>query len=265
MGAEQVVLAAGAWAAQIDGLPADARVPVRPVKGQLLRLRDPAGPGLLRRVVRFEGGYLVPRADGRYVLGATIEERGFEMQPTAGAVYELLRDAHELVPGVSELEIEELCVGLRPGTPDNAPVIGPGALEGLIWATGHHRNGILLAPLTAELLAGVLAGEEPAEELLLACCARALRHGARSRRAGRRARPERGRLMISLNGRSCDVPAGESLAVVLRDLGIPPDARGVAVAVDGEVVPRAAWESFALGERRARGGAHRDAGRMIGR
>jgi glycine oxidase len=155
--AGQVVLAAGAWNERIEGLPAGARVPVRPVKGQILRLRDPAGPGLLRRVVRFRGGYLVPREDGRYVLGATVEERGFGLAPTAGGVYELLRDAHELVPGVSELEVEELSVGLRPGTPDNAPAIGPGALEGLIWATGHYRNGILLAPLTAELVAGVLA------------------------------------------------------------------------------------------------------------
>ena len=156
--AGRLVIAAGAWSGRLEGLPAGARVPVRPVKGQILRLRDPAGPGLLERVVRFEGGYLVPRADGRYVLGATVEERGFERHATAGGVYELLRDAHELVPGVSELQIEELCVGLRPGTPDNLPVIGAGALEGLIWATGHHRNGILLAPLTAELVAEELAG-----------------------------------------------------------------------------------------------------------
>jgi glycine oxidase len=157
--AGQLVLAAGAWSGELGGLPAEARVAVRPVKGQLLRLRDPAGPGLLKRVVRFAGGYLVPRADGRYVLGATVEERGFERNATAGGVYELLREAHEIAPGVSELQIEELCVGLRPGTPDNLPVIGPGALEGLTWATGHHRNGILLAPLTAELAAGALTGE----------------------------------------------------------------------------------------------------------
>ncbi len=156
--AGQVVLAAGAWTAQIEGLPEQARVPVRPVKGQILRLRDPAGPGLLERVVRFAGGYLVPRGDGRYVLGATVEERGFESLPTVGGVYELLRDAYELVPGVSELEIEELGVGLRPGTPDNAPMIGPGAIAGLTWATGHYRNGILLAPLTAELVVQELAG-----------------------------------------------------------------------------------------------------------
>jgi glycine oxidase len=167
--AGQVVMAAGAWTDQVEGLPSAAQVPVRPVKGQILRLRDPAGPGLLERVVRFEGGYLVPRGDGRYVLGATVEERGFELQPTAGGVYELLRDAHELVPGVSELEIEELSVGLRPGTPDNAPVIGTGALAGLVWATGHHRNGILLAPLTAELVVATLAGDPP--EPLAAACA----------------------------------------------------------------------------------------------
>jgi len=163
------VLDAGPWTPRIEGLPPGARVPVRPVKGQILRLRDPAGPGLLRRVVRFRGGYLVPREDGGYVLGATVEEQGFGLAPTAGGVYELLRDAHELVPGISELEIEELSVGLRPGTPDNAPAIGPGALAGLIWATGHHRNGILLAPLTAELVAGVLAGEEMPDPLLSAC------------------------------------------------------------------------------------------------
>jgi glycine oxidase len=168
--ARHVVIAAGAWTGQIDGLPEHARVSVRPVKGQILRLRDPAGPGLLTRVARFEGGYLVPRTDGRYVLGATVEERGFEEHATAGGVYELLREAHELLPGVSELQIEELSVGLRPGTPDNVPVIGPGALEGLTWATGHHRNGILLAPLTAELVLQTLFGEQTTGDSPLTAC-----------------------------------------------------------------------------------------------
>jgi glycine oxidase len=167
--AEQVVIAAGVWSPQIELPEPDASPPVRPVRGQLLRLRDPAGPGLLSRVVRFEGGYIVPRADGRYVLGATVEERGFDLEPDAGGVYELLREAHELLPGVSELKIEELCVGLRPGMPDNAPAIGAGALQGLIWATGHHRNGILLAPLTAQLVVELLSGEPPEQELLAAC------------------------------------------------------------------------------------------------
>jgi glycine oxidase len=157
--AREVLVACGAWSGALPGLPDGAGVNVRPVKGQVLRLRDPAGPGLLEGVVRFEGGYLVPRGDGRYVLGATVEERGFEPNATAGGVYELLHDAHELVPGVSELQIEELGVGYRPGTPDNVPIVGRGALDGLLWATGHHRNGILLAPLTAELLVGELVGE----------------------------------------------------------------------------------------------------------
>jgi glycine oxidase len=172
LSAAAVVLAAGPWSGELAGLPDDARLPVRPVKGQILRLRDPSGPGLLTRAVRFEGGYLLPRADGRYVLGGTVEERGFDLAPTAGAAYEMLREAHEIVPGVSELQIEELSVGLRPGTPDNAPAIGPGTLEGLTWATGHYRNGILLAPLTAELVVGVLEGagaRRDAEQLLAAC------------------------------------------------------------------------------------------------
>ncbi len=165
----RVVLACGAWSGALGGLPPGAGVPVRPVRGQLLRLRDPAGPGLLNSVVRFDGGYIVPRADGRYVLGATVEERGFDVQPDVGGVYELLRDAHELLPGVSELKIDELCVGLRPGTPDNAPAIGFGALDGLVWATGHYRNGILLAPLTAQLVVALLSGEAVEPELLSAC------------------------------------------------------------------------------------------------
>jgi len=153
-----VVLAAGAHGSAVD-LPEEARVPVRPVKGQVLRLRDPSGAGLVTRVIRGEQAYLVPRDDGRYVLGATMEERGFDTAPTAGGVYELIRDMSELVPGVLELEIEGVLAGLRPATPDNLPVIGRGAVEGLVWATGHHRNGILLTPVTAELVAGALAGE----------------------------------------------------------------------------------------------------------
>jgi glycine oxidase len=162
--ARDVVVAMGAWSGGLAGLPEHAAVPVRPVKGQIMRLCDPAGPGLLQRVVRFEGGYLVPRGDGRYVLGATMEERGFDPGATAGGVYELLRDGHELVPGIEELRIEELSVGYRPGTPDNMPIVGAAAIEGLTWATGHHRNGILLAPLTAELVTRSLRGETSGRE-----------------------------------------------------------------------------------------------------
>ena len=156
--AEQVVLAPGAAAARI-AMPDEARVPVRPVKGQTLRLRDPNGPGLVDRTIRGIDAYLVPRSDGEYVLGATMEERGWDTAPTAGAIYELLRDMSELVPGVLELEVTELLAGLRPATPDNLPAIGPGALDGLLWATGHFRNGIVLAPVTADVIAACLAGE----------------------------------------------------------------------------------------------------------
>jgi glycine oxidase len=155
--AQTVVLAAGAWSGAVQGLSGSALPPVRPVKGQILRLRDQRGPGLVNRVLRYEGGYLVPRGDGRYVLGATVEEQGFDPSPTAGGVYELLRQAWEVVPGIAELAIEEISVSFRPGTPDNVPLIGPTEREGLIWATGHYRNGILLMPLTAELVAQALA------------------------------------------------------------------------------------------------------------
>ena len=153
--AEQVVVAAGPWSAAFGD---EARV--RPVKGQSLRLRDPSGPGLVERVVRWDGGYLAPRGDGRYVLGATSEERGFDTATTAGGVYEMLRDASELVPGVLELEVEEVIAGLRPGTPDNAPILGRSEADPRIaWATGHYRNGVLLAPVTADIVVGELVGE----------------------------------------------------------------------------------------------------------
>jgi glycine oxidase len=159
--ARQVVVAAGAWTgALVD-------VPVRPLKGQVLRLRDPAGPGLLQRTLRFSHVYVVPRGDGRYVVGATTEERGFDTAVTAGGVYELLRDAGELVPGIAELELEETLAGLRPATPDTLPVIG--RRGDVIVASGHGRDGVLLAPLTGDLVADLLTGAEVDGELLQSC------------------------------------------------------------------------------------------------
>jgi glycine oxidase len=160
LAAGAVLVAAGAHSGRLDGMPPEAAVPVRPVKGQVLRLRDPHGPGLVERTIRTSDAYIVPRADGRYVLGATMEERGFDTAPTAGAVFELVRDISEVLPGVLELELEEVLAGLRPSTPDNVPAIGAGALDGLVWATGHHRNGILLSGLTGELAAAALCGED---------------------------------------------------------------------------------------------------------
>ncbi|XVV13498.1 glycine oxidase ThiO [Actinoplanes sp. CA-131856] len=153
--ATTVVVAAGCGTARLTGLP------VRPVKGQVLRLRGE--PGLLRHVldatVDGRSVYIVPRRDGEIVVGATQEERTDRLV-TAGGVHDLLRAAIELVPGLAELELAETTVGHRPGTPDNAPLIGPIG-EGVFVAAGHHRNGILLAPVTAELVADlVLDGKE---------------------------------------------------------------------------------------------------------
>jgi glycine oxidase len=161
IGADQVVLAAGVWSDTVGGLPDEARVPIHPVKGQILRLHDPNGAGLLTHALRMTGAYLVPRGDGRYVLGATMEERGFDTTVTAGGVFDLLRNAFELLPSITELVIDEVAAGLRPATPDNAPAIGPASIPGLHWATGHFRHGILLTPITAQIVVAGLTGEDP--------------------------------------------------------------------------------------------------------
>jgi glycine oxidase len=162
--ADVVVLAAGAWSRSIAGLPADLRPPVRPIKGQMLALRMDAAAPLLNHVVWAPGAYLVPRRDGRLIVGATVEEKGYDTTLTAGGMLTLLEAAWRAVPAVEELPIDEMWVGHRPGSRDDAPILGAGPLEGLIYATGHHRNGILLAPITADAIARlVLDGEaEPA-------------------------------------------------------------------------------------------------------
>jgi glycine oxidase len=158
--AATVVLAAGAWSGEIEGLPAAARAPVRPVKGQMLALKmDPATP-LLRHVVWAPRAYLVPRHDGRLIVGATSEEKGFNADLTAGGVFALLEGAWRALPSVEELSIEEMWVGFRPGSRDDAPLLGPSAVAGLVHATGHHRNGILLTPVTADLVVRYLLSGE---------------------------------------------------------------------------------------------------------
>lgn len=167
--AGQTVLATGSHSASLPGVPDEARPPVRPVKGQVLRLTVPPryAPFLsrtIRAVVRGSHLYLVPRVNGELVVGATSEELGWDTTVTAGGVYELLRDAHELVPGITELPLTETCAGLRPGSPDNAPLLGPTALPGLLLATGHYRNGVLLTPVTGDAMAHALTtGELPPE------------------------------------------------------------------------------------------------------
>jgi glycine oxidase len=151
--ADVVVLAAGAWSRSIAGLAPELRPPVRPIKGQMLALRmDPAAP-LLTHMVWAPGAYLVPRRDGRLLVGATVEEKGYDMSLTAGGMLTLLEAAWRAVPAVEELPIEEMWVGHRPGSRDDAPILGLGPLDGLVYATGHHRNGILLTPVTADAIA----------------------------------------------------------------------------------------------------------------
>ncbi|MEU5663478.1 glycine oxidase ThiO [Streptomyces longwoodensis] len=169
LAAEQVVLAAGSLSGRLAGVPRDVLPPVRPVKGQVLRLTVPerAAPFLtrtVRAVVRGSHVYLVPRENGELVVGATSEEQGWDTTVTAGGVYELLRDAHELVPGITELPLTETRAGLRPGSPDNAPLLGPSDLDGLLLATGHYRNGVLLTPVTGDALAHALASGDLPEE-----------------------------------------------------------------------------------------------------
>jgi glycine oxidase len=160
---ERVVLATGAWAGRAEWLPPAARPAVRPVKGQILELRPTgAAQGPISGIVASEHVYLVPRPDGRLIAGATVEEQGFDTTVTAGGVHELLREAYRLVPEVAEMELVEAMAALRPGTPDNLPIVAPSeALDGLLVAAGHFRNGILLAPLAAERLASLLSGPSP--------------------------------------------------------------------------------------------------------
>ncbi len=160
MACQQVVVAAGAWTGRLLNLP------IRPVKGQILRLSGPEGLLRLpvRGIVRGSSVYAVPRSDGEIVVGATQEEQGFDTRVTAGGVYELLRDVLTLLPGLSEIDLVETWAGLRPGAPDNAPIIGTGD-DDIVYATGHYRNGILTAPITATAVAALVQGREPPVDL----------------------------------------------------------------------------------------------------
>ena len=147
--ARNTVVATGAFAGELLSGLGLGTFPLRPVKGQILRLR---GKPLLQHVVRTAEVYLVPRIDGELVVGATSEEQGFDSRMTAGAVLDLLQEAWRVLPGIAELELAELGAGFRPAFRDNLPVIGPGPLDGLYLAVGHYRHGVMLAPVTARLL-----------------------------------------------------------------------------------------------------------------
>jgi glycine oxidase len=153
--ADHVVVAAGCWSGDL------ADVPVRPVKGQILRLRRGAGRApLAERLIRTPRCYVVDRPSGEVVVGATVEERGFDASVTVDGVYRLLEAAYEVLPDAAELEWVEAAARLRPGTPGNEPIIGRDS-DGVVWATGHYRNGVLLAPVTADAVAAIVAGDEP--------------------------------------------------------------------------------------------------------
>jgi glycine oxidase len=157
--ADTIVLCAGAWSGTIEGMPEDVIPQVRPIRGQILRLKRTADFAT-RRVVRGPRAYLLPKDDGTVVVGATQEEAGFDATPTAGGIKTILENAWEMVPSIYDLPIECIEVGLRPGTRDHLPLIGATRIGGLIMATGHFRHGILFAPTTADAVcAGILTGE----------------------------------------------------------------------------------------------------------
>jgi glycine oxidase len=218
--AASTVLAAGAWSGQAEWLPEHARPPVRPVKGQIVELRGRDGAAPCERIVASERVYLVPRPDGRLIVGATSEEQGFDTTVTAGGVHELLREAYRLLPDVAEMELIDSMAGLRPGTPDNLPLIGPGAIEGLVLASGHYRNGILLAPLTADAVVATLAGEQLPEAVAPA-------HPLRLSLVAQRATKDKGTVTNS----EPDTPSDRATELA---------ARGAALAEAAEAAERAA-------------------------
>ncbi len=160
--ADTVLLAAGAWSGRLAGVPDDALPPVRPVKGQTVRLHtdEPMLDRSVRGRVKGVPVYIVPRADREVVVGASSEEAGFDLRPRAGVIYELLRDAQSLVPALGEAEFVEASTSVRPGSPDNAPILGRTPLDGLLVATGHYRNGILLTPVTADAMAELIVDDK---------------------------------------------------------------------------------------------------------
>ncbi|HLY01222.1 MAG TPA: glycine oxidase ThiO [Candidatus Cybelea sp.] len=158
-----IVNACGAWASQLNGVPASCVPPIEPIKGQMLALSAPAG--LVRHATWVPGAYLVPRDDGRLLVGATVERAGFDERVTAQGAHELLHAALSAAPSLGSFAVTETWAGLRPGTPDGLPFLGPTPIEGLVLACGHYRNGILLAPATARTIADVVEGKAALELL----------------------------------------------------------------------------------------------------
>jgi glycine oxidase len=155
--ATHIVIASGVWSGELAGL--DPPIPVYPRKGQILSLGMPAGA--FRRMIRWESSYFAPRRSGELVVGATNEDAGFDMSNTPAGVGRLLMDAQQISSHVGNYPILEIWAGLRPATPDGLPIIGPSAVPGVYYATGHYRNGVLLAPITATIIADLIAARQP--------------------------------------------------------------------------------------------------------
>jgi len=164
---DHVVVAAGAWSRNIPGIPEVFRPPVRPLKGQMLALEMPESAPLITHVIWGPGNsivsnvYLAPKSDGRLIVGATVEEMGFDKRMTGGGLLEILRAAWEVLPGIYDLPVIDSWSGLRPASRDDAPILGSSGISGLTYATGHHRNGILLSPITAsEISSYIIEGKK---------------------------------------------------------------------------------------------------------
>lgn len=165
LSADCVILAAGAWSQTISGLPAVALPPVRPVKGQILAVQMPPDAPLVRHLIWGHDVYMIPRLDGRLIIGATVEEQGFDTRLTAGGVLGLLQSGCATIPAVRDLPIHEMWVGLRPGSADDAPILGPTPIQGLIVATGHFAHGIVLAPITAQAISHLVLTDETLDSI----------------------------------------------------------------------------------------------------
>jgi glycine oxidase len=159
-----VIVSAGAWSKQIEGIPEELKPPVRPVKGQIISLKMDENY-TLTHMVRAPDVYILPKHDGRIILGASSEEMGYDTNPTAGEVYKLLERGWEAMPSIYDLPIISIDVGLRPGSRDHEPIIGGCSVEGLFFATGHFRHGILLTPVTAYELSEQIASGNESETL----------------------------------------------------------------------------------------------------
>jgi len=155
--APRIIVASGVWSGELKGL--NPVIPVQPRKGQIMSLTAPRKA--FRRMIRWQHSYFVPRSTGELIVGATNENAGFDQAITPAGIGQLLSEAQQISSHVGAYPIAEMWTGLRPATPDCLPILGPSSIEGLYYATGHYRNGVLLAPITASIMADLIEGRNP--------------------------------------------------------------------------------------------------------